>query len=167
MLKISTLFAALILSSSIIAQTSVISTKSHSAEIKNLVHGQDGFGGREMNFRPEPMDPIKFHSTDKFEVLYKIDDHCVIRKGIVNDLPYKDTMCNYWYYEQHNYNKQSMRDFHGQDILLIGFPENAPVINKNDAPFSGRTSRFSISWIFILLTLGSFGGFVLLPKSKV
>lgn len=167
MLKTIAIIAILLLSPLAFAQTSVISTKSHSAEIKDLVQGQDGFGERETISPPRHFESIKIHPIMVFQTIYKIDDHCVIRKGTNEGLEYTDTLCNYWYYEQHNYNQQSMRDFHGADVILIGFPENAPTMNKNDAPFSGRTSRFSVSWIFALLILGSLGGFVLFPKSKV
>lgn len=166
MLKINAVFAILLVSSSIIAQTSVISTKSHSAPTKDLLGARDGFGEREMYYPPTQMRPVIISSIMEVETIRKIDDHCVIITGKRNAIQQADTVCNHWYYEQHNYNKQSMLDYHGSSVILIGFPENAPIINKNDAPFSGRSSRFSLNWMFALLVVGSLGGFVLFPKSK-
>jgi len=170
MLKTIAIIAILLLSPLAFAQTSVISTKSHHGQLQDLSNSNDNFGEREVFYPPNSVQvpqQILIHSLVDIETLTKIDDHCVIRKGLLNERQYSDTLCNFWYYEEHNYNKQSMRDFHGPDVILIGFPENAPTMNKNDAPFSGRTSRFGVSWLFALLILGSLGGFVLFPKSKV
>ncbi len=170
MLQKITLFTALLLGSTTFAQTSVISTKSHNATLKDLTNAEDNFGEREMNYPPvqlQQTSPPNFTTAVQFEVLTKIDEHCVIRKGKAADgQTYVDTICNFWYYEEHNYNKQSMRDYHGENVQLIGFPENSSSLNGNDAPFSGRTSRFGASWAYFLLVLGALGGFVFFPKSK-
>lgn len=165
MFKITTITSLLLLNTLVFGQTSVISTKSHSADIENLVDAEDAFGETPSMLTHRRMEPILYKEF-AIESLIKIDDHCVIRKGHILEKLHSDTVCNYWYYEEHNYNKQSMYDFHGPEIILIGFPENAPAINTDDAPFSGRSSRMNLSWIFVLVILGSLGGFILIPRSK-
>lgn len=136
------------------AQTSVISVKSHQGNLNSLPTAADHFGAIE---KPRI-----------YETIIKIDAHCVVQIGWQNSESnqFRDTVCNHWYYEQHHYSEEKVKEFHGKKTVLIGFEKKTNSINQQDRPFGGRTQRQSGTFLFIVLTLLGLGTFISLPRKK-
>jgi len=136
------------------AQTSVISVKSHQGNLNSLPTAVDHFGAIQ-----KPRD---------FDTIIKIDEHRVVQIGWQNSESnrFRDTVCNHWYYEKHNYSERKVQEFHGKKTVLIGFEKKANSINEKDKPFGGRTQRQSGTLLFIVLILIGLGTFISLPRKK-
>lgn len=170
-MKYSTLFSFLFVAVLGFAQTSVISVKSRSGNSHQILSAKDKFGQYPVpqNLRL-PNDPQLQHGqalrNDNLNKIVKIGDHCVdlIYKNDHGD-PIHDTVCDFWYYEDHNYNPRSMREFHGEKVILIGFDSPAPRTGMRITTTT-RSVRSSTEILFIVIVLLALGSFIVLPGLK-
>lgn len=146
------------------AQTGVISTKSHGGSDMDIADAKDHFGGPPIKFE-KPLEKFSINPEHiDVDTITKINEHCVEIIGTFNGAYYSDSYCNYWYYEENGYNPRSLREYHGSNIVLIGFEESKPTVNGVDAPFS-RMGRFGFpKFLLILVILAGFGSFVFAPE---
>ncbi len=133
------------------AQTAVISNKSHQSDLEQLPDAVDHFGA--------VMEP------PVYDTIIKIDAHCVIQIGsrYHETNRFRDTVCNYWYYEQENYAEKKIQEYHGKNTLLIGFEKESINSNGDDRPFGGRQRKQSSTLLFLLLILTSTSVYISLP----
>lgn len=140
----------LLICSITLGQTSVISVKSHSGELNEVPEAQDKFG----EFIPAPT----------YDTLIKTDNNCVIQIGTSHFGRFRDTVCEHWYYDKHELNEKNMREYYGEDVILIGFDKKAPKINGNDAPFSGWNKQNSSKLIVVILILSGLSSYIFSSK---
>lgn len=133
------------------SQTSVIAVKSHSGNLDEIPNSTDHFG----------MVP----SVPTYDTLIKLYGTCVVQIGSNNySGRFRDTVCDHWYYKQHNFTVKKIQEFHGQDIVLINFPEDNTKDTRNDSPYSRSIRRNSSELLFIMLVLIGLGSYIALPK---
>lgn len=171
-MKYTSLFSFLFVTFFGFSQTSVISVKSHAGSAKEIAFAHDKFGELPYPLNQPKLMPPENNSFEReldfrnLEVIIKIDAHCVDRifKNDHGD-PIHDTVCGYWYYEEHNYNPRSLREFHGEKIILIGFDGPGPRTGMHPNRM-GRSTRSSSEILFITLVLIALGSFIALPRLK-
>lgn len=137
----------------ILAQTSVIGLKSRHGNLADLPKSTDAFG----EFIPAPI----------YDSLVKINNSCVIQIGKDNGMgvPFRDTVCEHWYYERVGYDFQKIQEYHGDNVTLIGFNDDNGVKQNKDGHFSKkRHQKQSSKWIFVFFVLSGFGVFFVRPK---
>ena len=141
------------ITTAISAQTSVISTKSHSGTTEEITYAPDRYGVIEPRVQ--------------IDTLIKISDHCVVQLG---EHRYsgrvKDTVCNHWYYEEHNYRKLRIEEYHGKNVVLIGFDEPAG-IDASGSPVYRKMRRNSSELLVIILILSGLSAYIFLPKKSL
>lgn len=151
-MKTSTLISFLFLTGFLFSQTSVIATKSHSTDVSEAALESDNFG----EMAPSPtVDTVVYLSPD-----------CVIHKG-ENYFSgrYADTVCDYWYYQQNGYSRKVMKNFHGEQVVLIHFPEEKKADGQPNY-FRSRTQRQDNSILFWVLLSAALGSVLVLKTRK-
>lgn len=131
------------------AQTSVISTKSRSGKSYEIANAPDRYGVIEPRVQ--------------IDTLIKINDHCVVQLGQHRYRGHvRDTVCDHWYYEQHNYRESSIEEFHGKNVVLIGFKEPAG-FDDHGSPIYRRSRRNSTELLIIFLILSAISTYIFKP----
>jgi len=150
-----TILATLLLigATTTLAQTSVIAVKSHHGDLSEIPESTDHFG----EFRPMPV----------YDTIVKINNGCVIQIGKDNGfgMPFKDTVCDHWYYEKVRYDIDKVQEYHGKDVILVGFSKEESNLRIKNNPFFGgmRKSGFPL-WALIPITLIGLGLYIFKPK---
>lgn len=135
-------------------QTTVISIKSRQGDLAEIPSSTDKFG----EFVPTPI----------YDTIIKIDDHCVIQIGTNGwqTVRFRDTICNHWYYEQNHYDLEKVQEYHGDNVVLIGFEDDHSELPPKYRPFRHKPNRLSIGWIMVLLGLAGLGTYIGYPGGR-
>ena len=147
------LTAFLCITSALLSQTSVISLKSHHGKATDITKTVDRFG----EIAPTPI----------FDTLIKINNDCVIQIGNDNGwgIAFRDTVCHHWYYKEVNYDAKKIKQFHGNNIELIGFENNENGTQSQKSPyFKKRTKKQSAKWLFLIIALTALGTYIIRPR---
>lgn len=134
-------------------QTSVISIKSRSGDLAEIPDSPDKYGA---------VAPRRVYDT-----LIKIEGNCVVQIGHGGwaEARFQDTVCEHWYYEQNNYDPEKINEYHGSDVVLIGFDERSE-IDMRYRPFRRKSNKLSMKWLIILLGIAGLGTYVGLPVGR-
>ena len=135
------------------SQTSVIAVKSHSGDLSEIPNSTDHFG----MVAPRPV----------YDTLIKLEGTCVIQIGSREySGRFRDTICDHWYYKQHNFSEKKIQEFHGDHVVLINFQKDSSIDTGNDSPSFRSTRRNSSELIFLLLVLIGLGSYVALQIGR-
>jgi hypothetical protein len=137
-------------------QTAVIDVKSRHANLKEIPHAIDQFG---------VVAPIPHYDT-----LIRIDATCIIQIGSkqqysgLDQQRFRDTICDHWYYKQVQFDPEKIREYHGQNVVMIGFENDQSQRSHETRPFQNRTThRQSLPWLFIAILLGTLSVYIWNP----
>lgn len=132
------LITFLLLSTISYCQTAVISTKSHSGDIANVVEEADNFG----EMAPQPI----------YDTVIFVGESCIVEIGTKwGNRRFHDTICNHWAFDQKGYTLNAARSYYGMQPAFIGFKE--PDDNDQDGWNRGRTNQNSLIGLFGLIML--------------
>ena len=132
------------------AQTAVISNKSHSGAMAEVLHQPDNFGGR---FDEPPIIEINFRKVD---TVRRYND-CIIQSGstVLDTTRFNDTICHIESIRQEGYSLESIQKMYPAGVIFIGF-EKAEEDNSNDSGsfwFNGSPFRSGASWLFAFIAV--------------
>ncbi|GAB5424442.1 MAG: hypothetical protein Crog4KO_15890 [Crocinitomicaceae bacterium] len=145
--------AFFIAANTLFAQTSVIAVKSHHGNDAEISQSVDKFG----ELAPVPV----------IDRLVKINDKCVVQIGEDNGwgMPFRDTVCDHWYYRDVNFDADKIREYHGGKIKMVGFDDDSGSVQTKKSPFfNKRSSKQSSKWLALFLVLAGLGAYLISPK---
>lgn len=122
-----------LISTTCMAQTNVISNKSHSGDLSEIKYEKDNFG-------------IPGPSVDS--VIY-LSDSCLILVFLEwgGRYTYHDTVCEQ-YYAEHINNPKELKNMFGNNVKLVGFKKGNKIKNSNQT-----IQQNGINWFFGALIL--------------
>lgn len=136
-----------------LAQTSVIAVKSHHGDLIQIPESTDHFG----EMAPMPV----------YDTIIKLTNNCVIQIGENNGygMNFRDTVCGHWYYEKVKYDVDKVQEYHGKDVILVGFNNEESNIKIEDNPFFKRIKKGGFPvWILIPIILAGLSIYIFKPK---
>ena len=134
-----------LISSNLIAQTDVISNKSHSGTGQNINLERDNFG----------MPSITVDS-----IIY-LSKNCIIEVSSYHGYDQlRDTVCDHPYFIEHGYNLDEIKKMYPSNTVFYGFKESKETIKVNH-----RRHTNSINWLIGVVILMS-TIYMVYPKFK-
>lgn len=144
------LFTFLLLSIVSYSQTAVISNKSHSGKITEVLKEVDNFG---------EMAPRTIYDT-----IMLVNENCIIEIGTKwGSQRFHDTVCDHWAFENKGYTLNAATQYYGMRPIFIGFK----VLDSNDQDYwnNGRSNQNSLIGLFGLIML-SYLAYLITPVLK-
>lgn len=143
-----------------IAQTSVIYQKSHHGNMASLSSSKDRYGNPPVDYNL-PEIPVMTYDTIEL-----INEGCIIQKGYytISGERVNDTICDEQIRLYPDQFEKDIKEYYGENIVLIGFDDESNIQIKNNPYFNKRKKSGGPFWLLLPMLLIDLGAYIFQPK---